>query len=46
MVSTKQVQQIKCGIGLDTIIISYKTMPSRKRKSDLFLEYPYNEEKF
>jgi hypothetical protein len=30
--STKHAQQVKCGIGLDTIIIQYSTMPSKEKK--------------
>jgi hypothetical protein len=42
MASTKQVQQIKCGIGLNTIIVQYETMPNKKKNSDFF----YNGENF
>jgi hypothetical protein len=32
MVSTKRAQRIKCGIGLNTIILQYYTMPNKKKK--------------
>jgi hypothetical protein len=39
MVSTKRAQRIKCGIGLNTIILQYYTMPNKKKKLDFILQY-------
>ncbi len=46
IVSNKQAQRNKCGIGLDPIIVQYSTMPKRKKKSDFILQYSYNGKKF
>jgi len=35
--STKHAQQVKCGTGLDTIIIQYSTMLSKGKKKPIFL---------
>ncbi len=46
MANIKQVQQVKCGIGFDTIIIQYSTVPNRKKIQILKKLYLHNGEWF
>jgi hypothetical protein len=46
IVSTKHAQRIKCGIGLNTIILQYYTMPNMKNNLDFVWQYLYIREKF